>query len=443
MATATKSTNQRTLVSPATISGKGLFTGSPVTVTLRPAEPDAGFVFIRTDLPGSKPIPGRVEYLDPRPRHTTLRRGEATIETVEHCLSSLVGMGVDNATIELDAGELPAGDGSATPFVEAIAAAGVIEQNAPRRPIIVTEPITLRDGDAMIAAMPTASDGMDLLYDLDYGDSTPIGRQIHAYTLDADTYRTMIAPARTFMLRHEAERLREEGLLKHASLNDGLVIDEDGPIDNTYRFEDEPVRHKLLDLIGDLALVGRPIQARILASKSGHSLNQKLARELVDLGRRPAVSDSQLPVPAMDIREIMRLLPHRYPMILVDRVLEMEGDRRAVGVKNVSVNEPFFQGHYPGAPIMPGVLIVEAMSQLAGLMLSQKLERTGKVAVLLSLDNVKLRRPVVPGDQLMIEAEAIRASSRFGDVQCRTYVAGKLVAQARVRFMMVDAEQDQ
>lgn len=442
MATATQSTNQRTLVSPATISGKGLFTGAPVTATLRPAEPDAGFVFIRTDLPGSKPIPGRVEYLDPRPRHTTLQRGEATVETVEHCLSALVGMGVDNATIELDAPELPAGDGSATSFVEAIAAAGVIEQNSPRRPIIVTDPITLRDGDAMIAAMPTASDGMDLLYDLDYGDSSLIGRQIHAYTLDTETYRSKIAPARTFMLRHEAERLREEGLLKHASLNEGLVIDEGGPIGTTYRFEDEPVRHKLLDLIGDLALVGRPIQARILASKSGHALNQKLARALVDLGRRPSVDAHKLPVPAMDIREIMRLLPHRYPMILVDRVLEMEGDRRAVGVKNVSVNEPFFQGHYPGAPIMPGVLIVEAMSQLAGLMLSQKLERTGKVAVLLSLDNVKLRRPVVPGDQLMLEAEAIRASSRFGDVQCRAYVAGKLVAQARVRFMMVDAEQD-
>ena len=202
------------------------------------------------------------------------------------------------------------------------------------------------------------------------------------------------------------------------------------------------MRHKLLDLIGDLALVGRPINARILASKSGHSLNQRLARELVELGRRGEESDEHLPAPAMDIRQIMRLLPHRYPMVLVDRVLEMEGDRRAVGVKNVSMNEPFFQGHYPGIPIMPGVLIVEAMSQLSGLMLSQKLDRTGKVAVLLSLDKVKLRRPVVPGDQLVIEAEAIRASSRFGDVQCRSYVSGKLVAEARVRFMMVDAEQD-
>lgn len=433
---------QRTLAGAATISGRGLFTGAPVTATLRPAEPDTGFVFIRTDLPGSKPIPGRVEYIVARPRHTTLQRGEAIVETVEHCLSGLVGCGVDNAIIELDAPELPSGDGSATPFVEAVTAAGLVYQDEPRRPIVVTEPITLREGDAMIAAMPTTGDGMDLLYDLDYGEETPIGRQIHAYTLDAETYRTRIAPARTFTLRHEAEMMREKGLFKHVQPSDVLVIDDSGPIDNKYRFEDEPVRHKLLDLIGDLALVGRPINARILASKSGHSLNQRLARELVELGRRADDRGLRVPAPAMDIRQIMRLLPHRYPMVLVDRVLEMEGDRRAVGVKNVSINEPFFQGHYPGTPIMPGVLIVEAMSQLSGLMLSQKLERTGKVAVLLSLDKVKLRRPVVPGDQLVIEAEAIRATSRFGDVQCRSFVAGKLVAEARVRFMMVDAEQD-
>lgn len=435
-------TMQRTLAGAATISGRGLFTGSPVTATLRPADADTGFVFIRTDLPGAKPVPGRVEYVVPSPRHTTLQRGEARIQTVEHCLSGLVGMGVDNAVIELDADELPSGDGSATPFVEAIAAAGMVDQEAPRRPIVVTEPITVRDGEAMIAAMPTSGEGMDLLYDLDYGAETPLGRQIHAYTLETETYRTRIAPARTFALRHEAEAMRDKGLFEHVSLRDVLVIDTSGPIDNTYRFEDEPVRHKLLDLIGDLALVGRPIRARILASKSGHALNRRLARELVDLGRQAAMRDDRLPVPAMDIREIMRRLPHRYPMVLVDRVLEMEGDRRAVGVKNVSVNEPFFQGHYPGAPIMPGVLIVEAMSQLSGLMLSQKLDRTGKVAVLLSLDRVKLRRPVVPGDQLVMEADAVRASTRFGDVQCRAYVGGKLVAEARIRFLMVDAEQD-
>ncbi|RMH30375.1 MAG: UDP-3-O-[3-hydroxymyristoyl] N-acetylglucosamine deacetylase [Planctomycetota bacterium] len=434
--------NQRTLAGAATISGRGLFTGEPVTATLRPAEPDTGFVFVRTDLPGAKPVPGRVEYVVSKPRHTALQRGEAVIETTEHCLSGLVGMGVDNAVIELDAPELPSGDGSATPFVEAVAAAGVVEQPAPRRPLVITEPITVRDGDAMIAAMPTAGDGMDLLYDLDYGEDAPIGRQIHAYTLESETYRARIAPARTFAMRHEAEAMRDQGLFEHVSLKDVLVIGEHGPIENAYRFDDEPVRHKLLDLIGDLALVGRPIRGRILASKSGHALNQRLARALIDLDRAETHSGDHLPAPAMDIRQIMRLLPHRYPMVLVDRVLEMDGDRRAVGIKNVSVNEPFFQGHYPGSPIMPGVLIVEAMSQLSGLMLSQKLERTGKVAVLLSLDKVKIRRPVVPGDQLVMESECIRATTRFGDVDCRAFVAGKLVAQARVRFMMVDAEQD-
>lgn len=440
--TTTASDRQRTLAGAATISGRGLFTGAAVTATLRPAEADTGFVFIRTDLPGSKPIPGRVEYVVSRLRHTTLQRGEAIVETTEHCLSALTGMGVDNAIIELDAPELPSGDGSAKPYAEAIAVAGLVELKAFRRPVVVTEPITLREGDAMIAALPTTSGGMDMLYDLDYGDSTPIARQIHAYTLDAETYRTRIAPARTFTYRQEAQQARDSGLFPHVSPSDVLIIDESGPVQNIYRFPDEPVRHKLLDLIGDLALVGRPVNARILASKSGHALNQRLARELVELGRRSDDRGLRTPAPAMDIRQIMRLLPHRYPMVLVDRVLEMEGDRRAVGVKNVTINEPFFQGHYPNAPIMPGVLIVEAMSQLAGLMLSQKLDRLGKVAILLSLDRVKLRRPVVPGDQLVIEVESIRATSRFGDVQCRSFVAGKLVAEARVRFMMVDAEQD-
>jgi len=434
---------QHTLAGSATISGKGLFTGAPVTATIRPADPDEGFTFVRTDLPGAKPVPGRIEFVVRRPRHTTLQRGEAVVETVEHCLSALAGMGVHNAMIEVDGPELPSGDGSARPFVEAIATAGVAEQDAPLRPIVVEEPITIREGDAMVAAMPSAREGMDLLYDLDYGEESPIGRQIHAVSLDPDTYVDRIAPARTFALLEEARAMRERGLFRHVSPEEVLVIGDQGPVDNAFRFSDEPVRHKLLDLIGDLALAGRPIQGRILASKSGHALNHRLARELADLSKAREAGRAGVPAPALDIRQIMRLLPHRYPMVLIDRVLEIEGDRRAVGVKNVSMNEPFFQGHYPGAPIMPGVLIVEAMSQLAGLMLSQKLERTGKVAVLLSLDRVKLRRPVTPGDQLVLETESMRATSRFGDVQCRAFVGGQLAAEARVKFMMVDAEQDQ
>ncbi len=430
---------QRTLASAAKISGRGLFTGASVTATIHPAEAGTGIRFQRSDLPGSDAIPASVDHVVSRPRRTALQVGEAVVETVEHCLSGLAGLGVDNAVIDVDGPELPAGDGSAMPFVAAVENAGLIEQDAPRDPLVVTEPVTLREGDAMIAAFPNGGAGMDVLYDLDFGGASVIGRQIHAFTLESRSYTEKIAPARTFSTLSDAQKLREAGMFEHLTPKDMLVIGEGGPIDNAYRFEDEPVRHKLLDLIGDLALVGRPLHGRIVASRSGHHLNQRMARALLE----QAADAEHALAPAMDIRQIMRLLPHRYPMVLVDRVLELDSDQRAVGVKNVSINEPFFQGHYPGSPIMPGVLIVEAMSQLGGLMLSRKLERTGKIAVLLSLDKVKLRHPVRPGDQLVMETERMRATNRFGEVAARAFVAGNLVAEAAIKFMMVDAEHEE
>jgi len=429
---------QRTLASSAKISGRGLFTGASVTATIHPAEAGTGIRFERSDLPGSEAIPASVEHVVARPRRTALQRGDAVVETVEHCLSGLAGMGVDNAVVQVEGPELPAGDGSAMPFVTAIENAGLVDLDEARDPLVVREPVTIREGDAMIAAFPNGGAGMDVLYDLDYGPTSVISRQIHAFTLEPRSYQEKIAPARTFSTLSDAEKLREAGLFQHLSPKEMLVIGDAGPIDNAFRFEDEPVRHKLLDLIGDLSLVGRPLHGRVVASRSGHALNQKLAKALVEQDR----DAGQELAPAMDIRQIMRLLPHRYPMVLVDRVLELESDQRAVGVKNVSINEPFFQGHYPGSPIMPGVLIVEAMSQLGGLMLSRKLERTGKIAVLLSLDKVKLRHPVRPGDQLVMEAETMRATSRFGEVAARAFVAGNMVAEAMIKFMMVDAEQE-
>jgi UDP-3-O-[3-hydroxymyristoyl] N-acetylglucosamine deacetylase/3-hydroxyacyl-[acyl-carrier-protein] dehydratase len=429
---------QRTVASPTKISGRGLFTGQSVTATIYPADPDSGIFFRRSDLRASDPIPAHVDRVVSRPRRTCLQAGEAIVETVEHCLSGLAGLGVDNALIELDGPELPAGDGSAMPFVTAVENAGLVEQDSPRRPLVVSEPVTIREGEAMIAAFPNGGAGLDVLYDLDYGPESVLGRQIHAFTLEPESYAAKIAPARTFSTLADAEKLREAGLFKHLTPKEMLVIGEAGPIDNAFRFEDEPVRHKLLDLIGDLSLVGRPVHGRVVASRSGHHLNQRMARALLDQERE---AESAL-TPAMDIRQIMRLLPHRYPMVLVDRVLELDSDQRAVGVKNVSINEPFFQGHYPGSPIMPGVLIVEAMSQLGGLMLSRKLERTGKIAVLLSLEKVKLRFPVRPGDQLVMETETVRATNRFGEVAARAFVAGTMVAEATIKFMMVDAEQE-
>jgi len=219
-----------------------------------------------------------------------------------------------------------------------------------------------------------------------------------------------------------------------------LVVGPDGPVENEFRFADECVRHKVLDLIGDISLVGRPILGRIVAHKSGHELNHKLARELLRQQERTDRTRLLRQDAALDVKKIQRILPHRYPMLLVDRVLKIEGDERAVGLKNVTFNDVFFQGHYPGTPIFPGVLIVEAMAQMGGILLSQKLEHTGKLAVLLSMDKVKMRQPVVPGDQLILEANAVRVKSRTGHVRCQAFVGDKLAAEADIKFMLVDAE---
>lgn len=430
---------QHTVGSAAVVRGRGLFGGAEVTATIRPALAGQGVRFRRTDLSGAPDIPALVDRVTERSRRTALQEGDAVVETVEHVLSALAGLGIDNALIELDAPEMPAGDGSAQPFVDAIQDAGIVEQDAARSAFVVDEPITVREGDAMLSVLPSDLAETEMLYVLDYGPHSPIQRQIHTFTVTPTSYIEQIAPARTFSTRDEAEALWQRGMFKHLTPRDMLVIGESGPIENAYRLEGEPVRHKLLDLVGDLSLLGAPIRGRIVAVRSGHSLNHRMARALFERVHPDGRTNGAI-TPAMDIRSIMRLLPHRYPMILVDRVLEMDGDRRAVGVKNVSINEPFFQGHYPATPIMPGVLIVEAMSQLAGLMLSRKLERTGKIAVLLSLDDVKLRKPVTPGDQLVMEAESLRSTTRLGDVQCRAFVGGELVAEARIKFMMVDAE---
>jgi UDP-3-O-[3-hydroxymyristoyl] N-acetylglucosamine deacetylase / 3-hydroxyacyl-[acyl-carrier-protein] dehydratase len=255
-----------------------------------------------------------------------------------------------------------------------------------------------------------------------------------------DAFVEQIASARTFVFEQEAEELRARGFGRHLTPQDLLVIAPSGPIENQWRFADECVRHKVLDIVGDLALAGRPVYGRIVAHKSGHEMNHMLVRKLlqhVEETQREALLHRDA---ALDIRRIQRILPHRYPMLLVDRVLEIVGDTKAIGIKNVTFNDVFFQGHYPGTPIMPGVLIVEAMAQLGGILLSTKLEHTGKLAMMLSMDKVKMRTPVVPGDQLILEAVAVRIKTRMGHVRCKAFVHDKLAAEAEIKFMLVDAE---
>ncbi|MSR43999.1 MAG: UDP-3-O-[3-hydroxymyristoyl] N-acetylglucosamine deacetylase [Phycisphaerales bacterium] len=432
---------QHTIGSSTIVRGKGLLLGVDAELEFCPAPAGAGIVFERIDLDPPVTIPGLITNAVSRPRRTTLRVGDATIETVEHCLSAIVGLGIDNLTIRLRGPEIPAGDGSALPFLEPLMLAGRVAQDAKQQIHRITEPIVIEEDDALIAALPSDEPGFRVTYELDYSNvSAPIGRQNRHFNLSRDDYATEIAPARTFSLRSEAESLWAAGLCRHLTPRDALVIGEDGPIENAFRFPDECVRHKVLDVIGDLALCGVRLQGKIVAQRSGHELNRRLARRLFDQVHAAHRSLLIGTGKVLDARAIARIMPHRYPMLLVDRVVEIEGSRRAVGIKNVTINEPFFPGHYPGTPIMPGVMIVEAMAQLGGLLLSQTLEHTGKVAVLLSLDKVKLRKAVTPGDQLVLEAETLRASARSAAVQCRAWVQGKLAAEAQIRFMMVDAE---
>ena len=433
---------QRTVAASAVVTGKGLMLGREATLTIMPAPPDHGIVFERTDLERPVIIPALVSSVIPNARRTTLKAGDVTIETVEHCMSALRGLSIDNVLLKLHGPELPCGDGSALPFVDAIRAAGIAEQDAPRRMFKLMETVSVEEGDASIAAIPADSPGgMRLMYDLDYGaNATRIPHQAWSFDPARDDYVAEVAPARTFSLKEEAEALWQAGLCRHLTPRDVLVIGDEGPIQNEYRFPDEPVRHKMLDAIGDLALVGTIVECQVVANRSGHGLNRQLGMKLLRIVQRERQSRKLIEGRAMDARAIGRLMPHRFPMLLVDRVLELEPGRRAIGVKNVTINEPFFQGHYPGTPIMPGVLIVEALAQMGGLLLSQTLEHTGKVAVLLSLDKVKLRKAVTPGDQLVLEVETMRATSRSAAVKARALVGEKVAAEAEIRFMMVDQD---
>jgi UDP-3-O-[3-hydroxymyristoyl] N-acetylglucosamine deacetylase/3-hydroxyacyl-[acyl-carrier-protein] dehydratase len=413
--------------------GVGLFSGRPVTVRFQSAPADSGTVFVRTDLAGSPVIRATCEHLGPIERRTTLQTDGVAVLTVEHVLACCTGLGLDNLVVEMSDAELPVGDGSAMPFAGPMHEAGVTTLDRPRRSFRVEQPLVVEEGEARLEANPSHDEELSVRYVLDYG-SPPLGRQEVSFRVTPEVFLKEIAPARSFCLESEAIELQAGGLGAGATYDNTLIIGADGPIANTYRFPDEPARHKVLDLLGDLALLGRPLSGEIRAVKSGHSLNTRLVKELSrQMGQKDRSCDVKL-----DIRDIMKILPHRYPFLLVDRVVELEGCERAVGIKNVTMNEHFFQGHFPGRPIMPGVLQIEAMAQLAGVLLLRKLKAEKKLAVLMGIDGVRFSRPVVPGDQLVLEAVAVRVRTRSGQVKCRASVDGQTAAEAVIKFMLVD-----
>lgn len=432
---------QRTVRGVGEVAGTGLHSGAETTLRVKPAPAGSGVVFVRTDLPGAPRLRADADHLGVRQRRTALvGPGDAEVHTVEHFLSCCYALGIDNLLVEIDGPECPGMDGSGREFVELLDDLGPIEQDALREEIVLDAPLTVAAGENEAIVVLPGGEGLTVSYTLEY-DNPVLGSQHFTLRVGPDAFREQVAPARTFCLAAEADALRAEGLGKGATYQNTLVVGDEGVIENTPHWPDEFARHKVLDLLGDLFLAGADLRGHVHAYRTGHAVNLRLVRALLgrDASSGVEVQAATARAPVMTHNQIRRILPHRYPFLLVDRVLEVEGFKRAVGLKNVTMNEPFFNGHYPEEPIMPGVLIVEAMAQLAGLLLLRKLELTGKVPVLLSIDRVKFRRAVVPGDQLLLEAETLRLSGSRGRVRCRATVAGKRVAESRLNFALTEA----
>jgi len=434
---------QRTIAQPISVSGIGLHTGEAVTVRVAPAPANSGILFIRTDLPHRPTIPAIPASAQDTDigRRTIIAKDGIEIQTVEHFMAALWGEGVDNAYVEVSGPEMPGLDGSAAPFVKLLKEhAGTVEQGALRKYFSIREPLVLQEDDATMAVFP--SHELKVSYLLSY-DHPLLKAQFATFHHTGQPFETLIAPARTFCLYEEAEALRAKGLGKGATTDNTLVVDRRGVVKNTLRFEDEFVRHKILDLLGDLYLLGAHLRGHVVAIKSGHPLNMKLLHKLDQamtywkVGALQSGSPQMMVGPQLDIMQIQKILPHRYPFLLVDRILELH-ETKAVGVKCVTINDYFFRGHFPDRPVMPGVLMIEAMAQVGGILILNKAENTGKYAYFMSVDKVKFRKPVVPGDQLVIEAELGKLRSRTGQIFGKAYVEGKVVCEGELMFALAN-----
>lgn len=429
---------QRTLASPATLTGSALHTGENVTLTILPAPAGHGFKFQRVDLPDEPVVDALAAYVKTVTRATTLVQGMVKIHTVEHVLSALSGLGVDNALIQMNANEPPIGDGSASAYVAAILKAGLVTQDAQRRYLEVTEPLTIEVGESILIILP------DKKFRISCTQVGPEGRftQFLSAEITPEFYEKELAPARTFVFYEEVKALMDKGLIKGGSLENAIVARGDSVLSKEpLRFPDEFVRHKMLDIVGDLVLCGRRLRAHVIAVKPSHGINTEAAKRLAvryaqiaAVAARPVAAQ----LGAMDVNEIMRVLPHRFPFLMVDRVIEFIGDSKVVGVKAVSVNEPYFQGHFPNHPVMPGVLQLEAMAQVASIVMMLKTENAGKIGYFMSADDVKFRKPVFPGDTLFIECELTSMKKRIGKASCRCLVNGEVVSEGELLFGLVD-----
>jgi UDP-3-O-[3-hydroxymyristoyl] N-acetylglucosamine deacetylase/3-hydroxyacyl-[acyl-carrier-protein] dehydratase len=440
---------QRTILREASLSGSALHTGEPVTLAIKPAPVGSGIVFRRIDLAGAPEVKPRVDQIVDLVRATTIQSGHAKIATVEHVLSALSGCGIDNVFVEMNASEPPIMDGSAKPFVNLILGAEPVEQDAEREYFVLDQAVSVTRNNSSLIALPSDT----LKISCTSADDRGIHTQHLSLGIDPDTYITQIAAARTFTVYEDIEELIKLGKIKGGSLDCAIVIKGDKVISKEpLRFADEFVRHKILDIIGDLMLLGRPLKAHIIATRPGHAINADLTKALyarmeeIKNGpkRKPAARPKQVLATerSLDIRRLLDTLPHRYPFVMLDRVVEFVGDDELVAIKNVTINEPFFQGHYPGNPVMPGVLQLEAMAQAAGVLLLKRGSMEGKLALFMSADKVKFRKAVRPGDQLVINAKLTRMrGNKIATAEVSCSVDGLVASSSELMFTLVDENQ--
>jgi UDP-3-O-[3-hydroxymyristoyl] N-acetylglucosamine deacetylase/3-hydroxyacyl-[acyl-carrier-protein] dehydratase len=444
---------QQTLNRPASFAGVGLHSGNKVTMTFLPAPPNSGLRFRRVDLEGKPEIEARVENVVENNRSTTLAKGNTRIHTVEHVLATFAGYNIDNAIVELDSNEPPIADGSAREYCKMIQSAGIVAQDERREPYAVTAPIELEMGETSMMLFPDES------FKISCTSSDKQGRFTQFYNLELSprTWEQELAHARTFCFFEEIEYLITNGLIKGGSLENAVVIRDDAVLTTEpLRYVDEFVRHKILDIVGDLSLLGRPLHGHLVAIKPSHAANCELVRRILNQMRKPlATAQAFAPPPpgagedandaslaagdgSMDIDGVLRILPHRYPFLMVDRVLKIDGNH-IIGQKSVTMNEPFFQGHFPGHPIMPGVLQLEAIAQVAGILMLRA-ENTRRLAYFMAADNVKWRKPVRPGDVLTIEVELTKSRGKIGKAKGVCKVKGDVVSEAEVTFMLGNSD---
>lgn len=439
---------QRSLLREVTINGPALHTGDNSKLTLKPAPVNHGVVIRRIDLHEKPEFTPHVSQVGDLVRNTTLNAGHAKVHTVEHVMSALHGMGIDNVEIEMDANEPPIMDGSARAYVNMILEGEPVEQDADRAYFELDKPISVSKGNSSLIALPY--DGFKVT--CTSSDDRGIHTQHLSLVIDPEVYSTQVAAARTFTVFEDIEELIKVGKIKGGSLENAIVLKGDKILSKEpLRFEDELVRHKILDVVGDIFLLGKPLKAHIIAVRPGHALNSELTKKLhermVELEEghaKKAPEKKTLIIESeseLDIRRVLETLPHRYPMLMVDRVQEFRGDNELTAIKNCTINEEYFQGHYPGQPIMPGVLQIEAMAQAAGILMLRVTKNEGMTAVFMSIDKVKFRNKVVPGDQVKIDVKLTKIMrGKIGTAEATCSVAGKVVSSGELKFMLIDKE---